>query len=235
MKKILMLLVFFGVCGETMAFSIPWQTISGSRVSDHYAWNYSYDIGFFNEALMIDLDIKLVGDPVDHSLLNRWEHGIEDIWSTDRFAIPILFNVDWVSEDYDAVVYVHDRGTGVFNMTNWNTRNANGWGDAYQEEIAAHEAGHMVGLWDEFAGGAVDPATGLINTGGLMQTLNGPTLDPYYADLFGWYDKFKPVPDVNPPGVVSISLPATVWLFCSGLLGIFAFQWKKIQQSVLPV
>ncbi len=235
MKKLLIILVFFGVCNEAMALSIPWQTISGSRTSNHFSWNYSYDIGFFNETLMIDLDIRLVGDAVDQSLLNRWEYGIENIWSTDRFAIPILFNVDWVSENFDTTVHVHDRSTGTFNMTNWNTRNANGWGDAYQEEIVAHEARHMFGLWDEYTGGAVDPDTGLINTGGLMHTLNGPTLDPYYAVMLGWYDKFKPVPDVVPPaGAVPIPAPATVWLFCLGLLGMVAARWHKSRYSVLP-
>ncbi len=231
MKKIVIMLVFLGVCGETTAFSIPWHTISGSRVSGNFAWNYSYDIGYFDDTLKIDLGIRLVGDAVDHTLLNRWEHGIEDIWSTDRFATPISFNVDWVSENYDATVRIHDRSTGIFNMSNWNTRNANGWGDAYQEQIVAHEAGHMFGLWDEYAGGAVDPDTGLINTGGLMQTLNGQTLDSYYTVMLGWFDKFKPVPDVAPPGAAPISVPAAIWLFCTGLLGLFGLKWKQTWQS----
>ena len=53
-------------------------------------------------------------------------------------------------------------------MRSWYTVGASGWGDTYQEKVAAHELGHMIGLWDEYAGGAVDPLTALINMGGLM-------------------------------------------------------------------
>jgi len=73
-------------------------------------------------------------------------------------------------------------------MLNWYTVDAGGWGDAYQEEIAAHEFGHMVSMWDEYAEGAMNPVTELINTGGLMHTLNGLTLYYYYAPFLDWYD-----------------------------------------------
>ncbi|MCF6251693.1 MAG: hypothetical protein L3J75_10575 [Methylococcaceae bacterium] len=228
-KNILLLLVFWGVTTSAMAINIPWETISGSRSSGQFGWNYAYDIGFFNNTLMIDLDINLVGDPVDQALQNRWELGIEQIWSTSQFEIPISFNVDWVSQNYDQTVNVHAGSTastgGTFNMTNWYTVGASGWGDAYQEEVVAHEAGHMFGLWDEYVGGAVDPISGTINTGGLMHTLNGPTLDYYYDDMLNWYHA----------NLTTVPVPASIWLFCSGLIGLFGMKKRELKISITSV
>jgi hypothetical protein len=163
-----------------------------------YGWSYSYDIGFFDGLLMIDVDIALTGAHPGVDLQNRWESGIEQIWSTNRFEVPIRLNVDWVSSNYDQLVTIVS-GTGRWNMLTWYTVGAAGWGDAYQEEVAGHEYGHMISMWDEYAGGAINPATGLIDTGGLMHTLNGPTLDYYYVPFLEWYEDRHPA-IVSEPG-----------------------------------
>ena len=216
MKKIFFILLFLITATQSIASTSSWETISGSRDSGGFGWNYSYDIGLCDNTIKIDLDIKLAGDAVEQTLLNRWETGIENIWSTTKFIVPILFNVDWVSDDFDQIVTIHKGDTEVFNMSNWNTVDANGWGDSFQEEVAAHEFGHMFGLWDEYEGGAVNPITNLIGTGGLMETLNGDTLDPYYDNILGWYQKkITPVP-----------VPASIWLFSSGFVGFLGMRKK---------
>ncbi len=222
MKKTLLTLMIWGIAAKVFAFDISWETISGSRSSDSFAWDYSYDIGYFNNTLMIDLDIKLEGAVVNALLLDKWENGIEEIWSTNRFEVPISFNIDWVSSNYDQIVTIHGGDAAVFNMSNWNEVGANGWGEAFQEEIAAHEAGHMFGLWDEYSEGAVDPVTGLINTGGLMDTLNGSTLNPYYNEMLNWYDNLAPIP-----------IPAASWLFGSGLFGLLGIKKAKKRPVVI--
>ena len=201
--------------GNASAFEIPWYTQTGSLSSGIFAWHYSYDIGFFNDTLMIDVDIALGGADPGLKLKTRWESGIEAIWSTDRFEVPIVFNVDWVGTAADQHVGVIP-GAGRWNMLTWYTIDASGWGDAYQEEVAAHEFGHMIGLWDEHAGGAVDPLTGLTDTGGLMHTLNGQTLDSYYDGLLAWYDNRR-----------SVSEPGTVLLIGAGALLLALFgTWR---------
>jgi hypothetical protein len=101
-------------------------------------------------------------------------------------------------------------------MLTWYTAGAGGWGDSYQEEVAAHEYGHMISMWDEYAGGAVNPISRLINTGGLMATLSGPTLDYYYVPFFDWYEnKLSSIPE-----------PSTLLLLGSGLLGLIGFRRK---------
>lgn len=168
------------------AITVEWQNISGYSSKPPYGWNFSYDIGYYDNSLMIDIDVRLTGDNPGDTLRERWEYGIESIWSTDRFEVPILFNIDWVDIGYDYSVTVRN-GTGRWNMLNWYTVGASGWGDSYQEEAAAHEYGHMFSLWDEYKGGAVNPLTGLINTGGIMHILNGPPLEENYYSFLDWY------------------------------------------------
>lgn len=180
------------------AITIPWETRAGLLRSGVFGWSYSYDIGVVDDVLMIDVDIALTGADPGDALRTRWETGIENIWSTDRLGIPISFNVDWVSMNYDHLVTVIS-GDGQWNMLTWYTVGASDWGDAYQEEVAAHEYGHMISMWDEYAEGAVNPITGLIDTGGLMHTLNGPTLDYYYDPFLTWYGDRR-VTGVPAPG-----------------------------------
>lgn len=191
------------------AITFEWEHITGYMSSPPYGWTYSYDIGFYDNTLKIDVDIKLTGFDPGLPLTNRWASGIESIWSTTRFSIPISFNVDWVTSGYDHLVNVVN-GTGRWNILNWYTVGAYGWGEEYQEEIAAHEFGHMVSMWDEYEGGAVNPNSPSNNTGGLMETLNGPTLNYYYAPFLDWYHgkmaSAEPVPE-----------PTTIVLFGIGI------------------
>lgn len=198
----LIFLFLITVCTNAGAVTYEWEHQSKYMSSGVYGWLSSYDIGFYNDTLMVDVDIYLAGYTPADTLKSRWESGIESIWSTGRFSVPISFNVDWVTTGYDYVVNVTN-STGRWNMLNWYTIGAGGWGDAYQEEVAAHEYGHMIGLWDEYAGGAVDPETQLINTGGIMHSLNGGTLDYYYKDFLAWYDnKLNSVPVIEPDPVI---------------------------------
>jgi len=104
-------------------------------------------------------------------------------------------------------------------MSNWFLEGSEGWDDEYQEELVAHEVGHMYGLWDEYAGGAVNPDTGLVNTGGLMHTLdNAPTLDYYYDDMLSWYEDNVEEESTDPS--TSVPESGTLALASIGLIGM---------------
>jgi hypothetical protein len=176
---------------------------------------------------MIDVDIAFIGARPGATLRNRWESGIEDIWSTDQYSVPIQFNVDWVKVgrvNQDQVVTV-TRGPGPWNLRNWYMGNPSGWGNRYHEEIAAHEFGHMIGLFDEYEGAPLDPRTGRVNTGGLMETLDGPTLDHYYKAFLGWYD--ERVGDALAPVVTE---PETIVLLGAGVIALLVLPARSIRE-----
>ena len=101
--------------------------------------------------------IHLTGDDAG-SLTRVREQGIEGIWS-DKFSLSdstgsyaIRFDVQFVgtgNQHYDVNV---SNSYGRCDMLNWCTRTD--WGPDYQDELAAHEFGHMIGAFDEYAGGA---------------------------------------------------------------------------------
>ncbi len=163
------------------------QMVSGFKTSGDFGWNYQYDWQFIDQMMKISLDIDLVGDdPGD--LVSVWEAGIENIWSNKydiidgNFTYPLLFDVNFVDSNADQVVTIH-AGAGHTNMTNWFLDESAGWGNEYHDEIAAHEFGHMLGLYDEYEGGAVNPDIDQnIFTDSLMADLK-PTQPRHYADI----------------------------------------------------
>jgi hypothetical protein len=215
------------------ALTIPPEARTGQNRSGSVAWTYSYDIGLVDDVLVIDVDVAFMGINPRRSLRDRWESGIEGLWSTDRFAVPIVFNVDWVKVDwvtpnYDQLVTVR-RGRGDWNMQTWYTGNPSGWGSSYHEEIAAHEYGHMIALFDEYEGSALDPRTGRVNTDGLMDTLDGPTLDHYYDEFLAWYDE-RLAALISEPALVAD--PATSLLLAAGFIALLLLGAAGIQEPV---
>jgi len=72
-------------------------------------------------------------------------------------------------------VEVH-AGSGGTDMTNWYLDN--GWPSHMQDEVAAHEAGHMFGNFDEYAGGATHG--GYTTSGTLMSDLTLSGFEDYF-------------------------------------------------------
>lgn len=211
------------------------ETISGYMTSadrdgdgnPDFGWNRGYDISFEDEMLKIELNIQLIGDTPSDELRQQWEDGIEGIWSNQYdleaydgfYTYPIQVTVNWVTSGAHHVVIVHS-GSGRDNMLNWYTES--GWGSEYQDEIKAHEAGHMLGLYDEYLDdgvidlkdGALDPDTLFTTSNSIMSDL-GPPRDENYEQILEWlesksgrdlslaesplppYEQDDPIPDFN--------------------------------------
>lgn len=205
------------------ALTIDYETVQGYKhAANNYGIGYRYDIGFIDDALRIDIDLMLYGATQGiEGLMTRWETGIESIWSTaDRFAVPILFNVDWVTSAYDHAVRITE-GYGRWNTGNWFTYRPN---DDH-ERVAAHEFGHYLSMFDEYNGGATDPLTGLVNTGGLMHTIYGGTLDEYYSPFLSWYDDKLANYVGGSEDPAPVPEPSTVVLMLGGMFALVA--WRK--------
>lgn len=181
--------LFSSVSHAGLIADIDTETVSYRVSTGGFAWTASYDIGFVNQNLLIDVDVFLSGDDPGNDLRNIWEQGIESIWSNTfdifdgTFYYDTLFNVDWLSTSAgaDHTVIVHT-GNGNVNKVDWYTGSPSGWPYSYQDEMAAHEFGHMIGLFDEYNGGALDPVTKLIRPNSIMgQNLAAPQIDHFDA------------------------------------------------------
>ena len=168
-----------------------------------FGWYSGYNISFVNQVLHIEINIQLEGDDPGVALRQQWEDGIEGIWSNEydiadgNFKYPIELQVNWGNADPHHIVNVHSGDSGLwgnYNMDNWYTEA--GGGNQYQDEIAAHEAGHMLGLYDEYYFydeynnkycGALDPDTLFTTTNSLMADL-GPTRNWHYEQILEWLE-----------------------------------------------
>lgn len=166
------------------------ETISNNMRSGIFGWNSGYDVSFVAQTLEIAINIHLVGDDPGDALRQQWQDGIEGIWSNKYdvvdgpYTYSIEISVDWVNTNSHHTVTVWS-GTGRTNMLNWYTDRPSGWPNEYQDEIAAHEAGHMLGLYDEYDGGAVNPYTHFITTNSIMADL-GPPREWHYQGILEW-------------------------------------------------
>jgi len=205
---------------ETISNNVQSADGNGDGSPD-YGWNSGYDISFVSQSLHVEINIQLTGADSGDALRQQWHDGIERIWSNAYDIVDGLYTyqievaVNWVTSNPHHAVAVH-AGTGPVNMLNWYTDRPSGWTNDYQDEVAAHEAGHMLGIYDEYTGGALDPATLLVTTNSIMADL-GPTRERHYQQIMQWletrsgrdlslaqsplppYPFDPPVPDFNDP------------------------------------
>ncbi|MDO6569179.1 PEP-CTERM sorting domain-containing protein [Alteromonas sp. 1_MG-2023] len=222
------------------------ETVSYRITTGGFAWNASYDIGFVNQDLLIDVDVFLTGVDPGSTLRDTWESSIESIWSNafdlfdGTFYYDTVFNVDWIDSYSEADHFVNvNAGNGNVNLRQWYTGNPSGWGYRNQGIIAAHEFGHMIGLFDEYTGGALDPVTSLIRNNSIMGArLSTPQIDHFDAFL-EWAQINAAVPSltlVNDQGSqfydlqVNVPAPNTLLLFFIGALGLSARKHINVEK-----
>lgn len=158
-----------------------------NRGDGGFAWEVKYDLGFDGSAFTVQTRIHLQGGEAG-SLQQVWEQGIENLWN-DKYCLSdgtssyaIHFDVQFVAagnEHYDVNVI---NANGRCDMLNWCTETD--WGPDYQDELASHEFGHMIGCFDEYAGGAT--YGNFASTGTIMSDLTD-TLRPNYMNSIDYY------------------------------------------------
>ena len=161
-----------------------------TRADGGYAWEVKYGLGFDGTAFNVQTKIHLTGDDPG-TYKQVWETGIEQIWS-NKFSLSdssgqyaIRFDVQFVDSGADYDVAVHNSAGGG-DMLNWYLDTA--WGPSYQDELAAHEYGHMVGAFDEYAGAAT--YLGQTTTGTLMSDLTQTVTSNYLHSIDSYAEQF---------------------------------------------
>jgi len=144
-----------------------------NRADGGYAWDVKYDLAFDGHNFNVITRIDINGFTPSENIISQWERGIENLWNTFSLAsvlnyFPVIFDVQFVedghNEHYDVNVI---NSYGRSNMTNWYLDS--NWGIDYRDEIAAHEYGHMIGMFDEYQGGATYNSK--VTSGTLMSDL----------------------------------------------------------------
>ena len=159
----------------------PTQLVQGRTAANGVNWTSKYEVGFNNNQVVVRVNILLVdlnGNPLSSPpmllaprnnnsdgcgllLTCIWEKGIEGIWSgrynvvDQNLTYPLLFDVNFVTSGEDYRTRVDPTPSCSSQMSRWCIDNISG--NDRQDEVAAHEFGHQVGLFDEYSIGAVDP------------------------------------------------------------------------------
>ena len=178
------------------------ENISGRLASGRYGWQYGYDLQVDNGRLHVLVGIHLVAAPgVTRSELNRvqpeWEKEIERVWS-NRFALvypdgflPIVIDVRFKGHNLQHDVIVLPGGGRKSDELTWHVMDT--------PQTAAHEFGHMLGLYDEYVGGARDPRGKVYDPDSIMTScpVAGKSRIRHYERFRQWYMKKTGQQDVR--------------------------------------
>lgn len=164
-----------------MKFASNHIAYTEDRADGNFAWDVSYHLRGTGDAAVITLTIDLTGaDPGATEAI--WLKGINTIWNNKAFfsdgkrLYEVRLDASFVDGKADQTVTVHD-SAGRDNMSDWYLRQPD-WGPGKFDEIAAHEAGHMLGNFDEYKGGATQG--GFTTTRTLMSDLTVRNIPAYF-------------------------------------------------------
>ncbi len=199
-----------------------------------YGWDYSYTRSFDGTKLVKDIQIDFSFDAgLNYTAQQKADYiksvtsGIEGVWD-NKYAIkdmntgqiiPILVDIT-TDGPFNQTVQVHAAG-GRADMLNWYV------GDT--APVNAHEVGHMMGLYDEYIGGAVNqyPNPTLTDDGlmGLGALNANPVMYSRYYQQY--YDYML---QLNPGGrfvLQTVPEPSQIMLLMSGVLMIGFYVRKR--------
>jgi hypothetical protein len=189
-----------------------------------YSWNYSYTRSFDGTSLMKDVQVRFqfdtnfVGNQGAYiasamaNISSIWNNKFVVVDTANNATFPCVFNLT-TNGPFNQTVQVH---------ANQDREDMLNWGANSTAPTMAHEFGHMLGLYDEYIGGAVDqyPNPTLSNDGlmGLGALNANPVMYPrYYQQLLDYMSSLNPgdtfvLQAVPEPGAISLLLLSAVVL-----------------------
>lgn len=178
---------------------VPDQTRLVQLLSPEGPFKAKFEAGFTGLTLTIHVGIRLIGaDP--GPVRQIWEEGAERMWSNQYDVLcegvryPIVLDVEFVDADEDAKIMVLE-GEGSYYVSNpygeWYTESVLSWGPEYRDEAAAHEVGHILGLYDEYdqnGRGLRDPTNPIIDMTSIMGSLKGTPKERHFLHFLQWIE-----------------------------------------------
>ena len=192
---------------------ISTQTISGVRASGQYRWEYGFDIGFENGQMNVELRIGLTGYDPGSGLVAVWESSIEDTWGRGfeiidgQLRYPVNIDAIFVTGPGEAVHQTVSvvEGSGRTNMLRWYSES--------RGVSVAHEAGHMLGLYDEYPEGAQALGNRIIDLGSIMGSTGGVVRERHCGIFVDWLGGTV---GANQRSLI-VPEPPMILLICSGI------------------
>ncbi|HAK63186.1 MAG: hypothetical protein ACOY17_10130 [Pseudomonadota bacterium] len=212
-----------------------------------YEWTYKYKRSFDGVSLTKHVEINFVFDDTytaeeQATYKTTAEKDIERIWN-NKFVIrdgdkkfPILVDVT-TAGPFDQTVNV-SKNAGVTDMLNWYATHTNG-GNTDLPGVRAHEFGHMLGLFDEYIGGAVDKFPnptlsdhGLMGSGTYDEK---PVMhERYYQQYLDYIRTLNPDTDHSFRLVSAVPEPIAAFLLAAGLLAMALHRMGGRTRSCVP-
>ncbi|MEM7002764.1 MAG: hypothetical protein AAF529_18400 [Pseudomonadota bacterium] len=161
--------------------------------SDHRTWNAIFELSKEAQELVIELRIRLIADasvPPQQlrKVTARWHAGVAKIWGevasleSGGRIYPIRINVRFVDHNAHHHAIVHQNANIRIDQLNWSI-----WSEHL---VIAHEVGHMLGAYDEYAGGSLNPDNPLITNDSIMSGQLYPRVFPRHLELIRlWAEK----------------------------------------------
>jgi hypothetical protein len=183
-----------------VAFDIQ-ETLPISDIPPEYQpltqFGTSYTLAVVDNTIEVGLTIRLIGDDPGDALINIWKTGIESIWSTrytvidGTYTYPLHFYATFLRADEigpaDVMVEV-THGDGSDNMRHWYTGSpARNVSVAFQDRAAAHEFGHMLGLYDDNPQSTIqNPVNPRDDNTSIMAGVHGIAKPYHYEAILEW-------------------------------------------------
>ena len=152
-----------------------------NRADGGFGWDVCYDLICVGNTVEVDLRVRLTGEDPG-TLAATWQNGVNSAWNQKVFfsdgerLYEVKLDFAFVESGEHYVVNVHS-GSRPFDMLNWDTT----YGGGLDDEVAAHEVGHMLGNFDEYAGGATHD--GYTRAGTLMSDLTAAGFQDYFGSI----------------------------------------------------
>jgi hypothetical protein len=153
-----------------------WYTVDRViKAQNNRSWRAAFDAKISNNVVIISLAVNLIPSNVKQWQVDKvkagWRNAIEHTWNNKYGVVtesgrilPIRFLISFASSKFHHRVIVNNSAP-VNDQLNWSLQ-------ATPKSIA-HEFGHMIGAFDEYHRGGLNPSQPVIDPQSIMATRGG--------------------------------------------------------------